>query len=110
VSGATSRRKGTSWERTVAQLLRDVGFAAITSRAATGGAQNGYDIVTDAPVSVECKNVAKWDLSGWVDQAIGQADDCPAVVMIKRRGHPPERGYAVMRIDQYLHLLRKADM
>ena len=110
MSGATSRRKGAAWERQVAELLRDAGWQAITSRAATGGAQNGDDIVTDAPVSVECKNTASWDLSGWVDQAVTQADDCAAVVMVKRRQHAAEHGYAVMRIDQYLQLLRKADM
>jgi hypothetical protein len=110
MSGAASRSKGHRWERAVAQLLRDAGWHALTSRNARGGSQQGEDIVTDAPVCVEAKNQARIELAGWVDQAVEQSCCCGGVVFIKRRGKPAEHGYAVMRIDQYLSLLRKADM
>jgi hypothetical protein len=112
MSGATSRSKGNRWEAAVAQLLRDYGWHALTSRNARGGSQQGEDIITDAPVLIEAKNCKTIALAGWMDQAIAEADGAPepAAVFIKRRGKRAEHGYAVMRIDQYLHLLRKADM
>lgn len=107
MSGAASRRKGNRWELDVCQLLIQAGWQAMTSRAGRGGTQAGADVITDAPVSIEAKNHKTIDLAGWLDQAIRQADDCPAALFIKRRQKPPEHGYVVMRVDQYLDLLAK---
>lgn len=107
MSGAASRRKGNRWELDVCSLLQQYGWQAITSRSARGGTQAGADIITDAPIIVEAKNQQKLDLSGWLDQAVSQADDtAPAALFIKRRQKPSGDCYVVMRADDYLRLLR----
>jgi hypothetical protein len=87
--------------------LNTRGWAAITSRNARGGSQQGVDVITDLPVAVEAKNCAKLDLAGWVDQAVAQADDtAPGAVFIKRRGKAdPGDGYVVMRADDFVSLV-----
>jgi hypothetical protein len=64
VSGSTSRRKGNRAEVEVAAALRRAGWQAVTTRAANG-TQGGADLITDFPMVVEVKNVARTDLSGW---------------------------------------------
>ena len=110
MTGSASRRKGAEWERQIVRLLRDYGWEAITSRAGRGGTQAGEDIITDMPLSVEAKNCKTIELARWLDQALDQSQGEPAVVMAKRRGKPPEHGYAVMRIDQLLELVRRKDL
>ena len=110
MTGSASRRKGNRWEVDVCHVLEAYGWAAITSRNARGGTQQGVDIVTDFPLMVEAKNQKTIELARWLDQALEQADPDPPVVMIKRRGHRPEHGYALMRIDQLLELVRKVPL
>jgi hypothetical protein len=112
VSGAASRRKGNVAELAVARVLRAAGWSAVTSRSAQG-TQAGEDLFTDTPLSWEVKDRGKLDLSGWVDQARGNAGDRPAVVVVKRRGRgDPLRWYAVLELGDLLALLdriRSAD-
>jgi hypothetical protein len=104
MSGSTNRRRGHGFERDFASWLRSNGVPAITSRDAHAGAQYGPDLICDLPLNVELKNVAKWDLSGWLAQA---RRDGPAAVIVKRRGvADPGRSYAVMQADEWLHLIR----
>lgn len=107
MSGAASQRKGKRWEQDVCRLLESYGWSAITSRNARGGSQQGEDVITDCPLVVEAKNQQRMDLAGWLDQALEQAGCDPAVVLIKRRQKPAEHGYALMRIDQLLDLVRR---
>ena len=86
MSGASSRRKGNRAEVEVVRVLREAGFDAETSRAARGGYQSGEDIISDFPASIEVKNQARLDLSGWWAQAQAQAGEKPAVVVHKRVG------------------------
>jgi hypothetical protein len=107
MSGATSRNRGNTWERQLAEWLRSRGWQAITSRAVRGGTQHGADLITDLPVCVEAKNHARIDLAGWVDQAVGQAGGDLAAVFVKRRGRAdPGEGYVVMTADQFERLIR----
>lgn len=104
--GAAERRKGHKAERDVAAYLREHGWAAVTTRAASGF-QHGDDIRTDAPVSIEVKNVAKIDLAGWLRQAQENADGKPAVVWHKRRGvADPGDWYVTMTGNDLIELLR----
>lgn len=83
--GASERRRGARAELAVVHALRRAGWTAATTRAASG-VQRGDDIVTDAPVSIEVKDRAALDLSGWLRQAEANRGDRPAVVWHKRRG------------------------
>ncbi|MCA1781888.1 MAG: hypothetical protein LC679_06850 [Intrasporangiaceae bacterium] len=107
MSGATSRRKGNAYECAVAAWLRSKGFRAITSRDARGGSQGGADVITDFPTTIECKNHAKLDLAGWIDQAVNDAAGDPAAVWVKRRGKGDVgESYVVMRADDFVALVR----
>jgi hypothetical protein len=86
MTGASSRRKGNRAEVEVARVLREAGFDADTSRRVRGGYQSGEDIVSDFPASIEVKNQARLDLSGWYGQATDQANGKPAIVVHKRVG------------------------
>lgn len=104
MSGTYSRDKGARWERDVCRLLVDAGWQAITSRNSRGGAQMGVDVISDLPVCIEAKSQARFDLSGWLDQAIGQAPGDLAAVFVKRRQKPAAGAYVVMQADQFLEL------
>jgi hypothetical protein len=112
MTGSTSRRKGNRAETDVAAILRDHGWQAITSRAARGGTQVGEDIITDFPMSVEVKNVARMSLSEWWAQAQAQAGDDLAVVIHKRRGvngRDPAGWWVCMDLHTLLALVERLD-
>jgi hypothetical protein len=111
VSGSTSRRKGNRAETDVAAILRDHGWQAITTRAANG-TQGGADLITDFPMVVEVKNVARTDLSGWWAQAQEQAGDDLPVVVHKRRGmngRDPSGWWVCMDLHTLLELVERLD-
>jgi hypothetical protein len=105
--GRRSRRTGNEWERDLVKWLNRRGYAAITSRNARGGSQQGVDIITDLPVSVEAKRCKAFDLAGWVDQAREQADEsAPGAVFVHRRGRAdPGEGYVVMQANDFVDLV-----
>ena len=104
--GSTERRRGAKAERDVAAYLRDQGWDAITTRAASGF-QRGDDIATNAPVSIEVKDHARLDLSGWITQARANANGRPAVVWHKRRGTSSPAGWYVTMLGEDLVKLMK---
>ena len=106
MSGATSRRKGSRAEVAVVHALRRAGWTADTSRNLLDGRRTGEDIVWDGPASIEVKNHATMDLSGWLRQAQAQAGDRPAVVWHKKRGTAdPEGWYVTMTGADFLRLI-----
>lgn len=105
MSGATSRRRGHTYERDLATWLRQRGWEAVTARSLSGGTQAGSDLITNLPVCVEAKNHSALNLAGWVDQAVRDADGDLASVWVKRRGRPLGESYVVMSADQFLELL-----
>ena len=109
MSGATSRRKGNRAEVEVCHALQRAGWQAITSRAARDGTQGGSDIITDFPMVVEVKNVARTDLSGWWRQAQAQAGDGELPVVIhKRVGHAKaEDWWVCMDMHTLLELVER---
>jgi hypothetical protein len=109
MSGATSRRKGNRAEVEVAAALRRAGWQAITSRA-QNGTQGGADLITDFPMVVEVKNVARMDLPGWWRQACEQAGDDLPVVVHKRQGHAQaEDWWVCMDLHTLLALVERLD-
>lgn len=106
--GAAERRRGQKAERDVAAFLRDNGFRAETTRAASGF-QSGDDIATDAPVSIEVKDHVRLDLAGWLSQAQANAGERPAVVWHKKRGVASPGGWYVTLSGEDLVRLLKGD-
>jgi hypothetical protein len=109
VSGATSRRKGSRAEVAVVHALRRAGWQADTSRNVLDGRRTGDDIVWDGPASIEVKDVAKLDLSGWLRQAQANAGDKVGVVVHKRRGVADAEGwYCTLAFADLLWLIGDA--
>ena len=106
MSGASSRNKGKRAELAVAAWLREHGWQAVTTRAASG-AQRGDDLVTNTGLSWEVKDHGRMELSAWISQATENAAGQPAVVIAKRRGKGnPDEWYAIMTGADLLRLLR----
>jgi len=106
MSGASSRRKGSRAEVAVVHALRRAGWSADTSRNVLQGRRTGDDIVWDGPASIEVKDVATMDLSGWLRQAQANAGEMPAVVWHKKRGKAqPEEWYVTMSGEDFLRLI-----
>ena len=91
-SRATAKKAGTSFERLVADYLRDVVDDRIDRRAKTGSKDRG-DIggvrIWTQRVVLECKDVSKIALSQWAAEAEaerGNDDALAGVVVHKRRG------------------------
>ena len=103
--GAKERRKGNEAERAVVACLKYAGWEAVTSRA-KNGTQDGYDIITNAPLAIEVKNHVRLDLSAWVAQAKSNADDKVPVVWHKKRGETsPLSWYVTMDGEALVQLL-----
>lgn len=97
-SRATAKKAGTAFERLVADYLAQHVDDRIDRRAKTGSRDKG-DIAgvrinspmapTFGKVVVECKDVARLDLAGWVSEADierGNDDAAAGLVVHKRRG------------------------
>jgi Holliday junction resolvase-like predicted endonuclease len=110
MSGSTSRRKGNRAEVEVVAALKRAGWAAVTSRNARDGTQGGADVITDFPMVIEVKSVARTDLSGWWRQAQDQAGDELPVVIHKRVGHAKaEDWWVCMDMHTLLRLVERLD-
>ena len=103
--GSYERRKGNEAERAVANMLRNWGWQAVTSRS-TNGTQDGMDIISDSPLAIEVKNHVRLDLSSWVRQAGENAMDKIPVVWHKKKGESnPENWYATLEGVELMKLL-----
>jgi hypothetical protein len=115
-SRATAKQAGTKFESDVVRYLRErLGDDRIERRAKSGAKDRG-DIAgvrtaLGERVVIECKDVARLNLSGWVDEAdIERGNDDAAVGMVahKRRGYGPAQmggTYVTMTLDDFAALL-----
>ena len=105
--GATSRRKGRRWENEVVDYLNAHGFPS-AERNEYINAQAG-DILGIPGWSLECKNGARLELAGWVDQARIQAVTAGSpwyAVIAKRKGAPdPGAAYVVTQLAPFAEFL-----
>ena len=86
--------------------LRRAGWDADTSRNVLEGRRTGDDVVWDGPCSIEVKDVARMDLSGWLAQAQANAGKRVPIVVHKRRGKgKAEDWYCTLTFGDLLRLL-----
>ena len=115
-----SKQKGTAFETLICAYLVERGFKAAHRTALSGGYDTGdingiVNYHTDAEVAVQCKNQKKFDLSGWLEATITQAErlnNAVPVLVVKRPGKGANsRGenYAVMRLSDVVSLLKEAN-
>ena len=104
---ATSRRKGNRAEVAVVNALKARGVDAMTTRNARGGSQQGDDVISDLPVSLEVKDCKRTELAQWLDQARSQADDCHGAVVHKRsRKADAGEWFLTMAVGDFVELVR----
>jgi hypothetical protein len=115
-SRATAKQAGTKFESDVVRYLRErLGDDRIERRAKSGSKDRG-DIAgvrtaLGERVVIECKDVARLNLSGWVDEAdIERGNDDAAVGLVahKRRGYGPAQmgsTYVTMTLDDLAALI-----
>jgi hypothetical protein len=111
-SRATARKAGTAFERLIADCLAQHVDDRIDRRVKTGSNDKG-DIGgirhLGERLVVECKTVARLDLSGWVDEAEverGNDDAIAGLVIHKRRGHgDPLDQYVTCTVRDLIALL-----
>lgn len=112
-SRASAKAAGTRFERQVADYLRDTVDDRIDRRVKTGGADKGDIASVRLPgggrMVIECKDVAKLDLSGWVRESQTEMVNDGAVAAAavhKRRGKgDPAEQYVTMTLRDLVVLL-----
>ena len=114
-SRASARAAGSRFERLVADYLASHVSDVIDRRVKTGAKDTG-DIggvrVHGQRVAVECKDVAKMNLAGWVTEAdVERLNDgaLAGVVVHKRRGKgDPGAQYVTLTLDDLVALITGA--
>jgi Holliday junction resolvase len=103
-----SKRKGTSHEVAVVEFLKANGFEWAERRALAGVNDRG-DIAGIPGVVIECKNEARIDLAGYVDELEVEkrnAGVTTGFVVVKRRNKSIERAYVVCELRDLPDLIR----
>jgi hypothetical protein len=93
------KQKGTAWETAIINFLHKVGVMAAERRALKGIHDRG-DVAGIPHVVIEAKAEARFNLSGWLDEAEKERRNAGAeigVVWFKRRGRSSAgAGYVLM--------------
>jgi Holliday junction resolvase len=102
-----SKRKGSAFEKAVAEWLTENGFPYAERRVLQGSADRG-DIAGIPGLVLECKNTREMKLSQWMDELRAEKANArvdTAAVVISRRNHSVGKSYVVMEFDDFLHLI-----
>lgn len=109
------KNKGSAYERSIVQYLRESGFRVDRTRAGWSddrGDVHGVTSPTDQPFVFECKNHARLQLSGWISELrteIDNAGGVAGVLVHKKRGTTdPAEQYATLPFGMLVQLLKEA--
>ena len=118
--GNRNKAKGTSFETLILKYLRGRSFLRSYRPATKGGYDTG-DIngvsSSSRQAIFQCKNQRKYDLSGWLNDTVSQAQqeevggNALPVLVVKRPGVGEKTigdTYAVMRLEDLSSLLKEA--
>lgn len=114
-SRASARQAGSTFERRIADHLRDNWDDRIDRRVKTGARDCG-DIanfrIRHHKITVECKDQSRVDLAGWVKEVQQEAINDGAltgIVVAKRKGKgDPGQQWVILTVDDLLRLLGAA--
>jgi hypothetical protein len=117
---ASAKNAGTAFETLIAShLAEQLADDRIERRARTGGKDRG-DIagvrLAGRRLTIECKNVARLNLPGWITEAQTEADNdstptntAIGIVIHKRRGtQNPARQYVTMTVAELTTIIKAA--
>jgi hypothetical protein len=106
-----NKAKGTRWESAVRDFL-SVRLGHRVERIPAGAAEDRGDLAGLPGVCVECKDVARVELSSIVDEAANEARNCGGgtlpVAVVKRRRRTTDDSYAVMPLWAWADLYARA--
>lgn len=97
--GRNSRRKGHTFEREVARMLRDLGMEARRTIQSRGGGKDGADVAIEGPYFLECKTGRQPNLWAAMRQARRDCEDAgrvPVVLAHREAELPGHRAEEVM--------------
>ena len=105
-----SKRKGTAFERSIADHLRH--YWPYADRAPLTGNKDRGDIAGTPGIVWECKNAKTIKLSEWLDETETERDNAEAeigILVVKRRGHAfAGDQYAIVPLEIMIDLLKEA--
>lgn len=108
-----NKRKGATWEAQCADLLNEEavfsGGAGGVFRAPRWGCKDKGDLVNTGDFCVEAKNTKSLDLAQFMDETEVERQNARrrfGVCFVKRRNRSTADGYAVMRLGNFLELLK----
>jgi len=110
-SRKTAKAAGTKWESDQVTYLRDEGFPHARRKAKTGGKDEGDLTLGDGwPVVIESKDDRSRDLTGWVREAVTEADNAGVPVgvvwsKVTCKSSPAE-GLVILSGAHFVRLLR----
>ena len=96
-----SREKGKRFERTVAKMLRDKGYAARRGQQYCG-ANGDADVVGLPYIHIECKAVEKLNLYDAMDQAKADSKGIELPVVIHKKNNKPV--LVTMEFDTFIKM------
>jgi Holliday junction resolvase len=112
---SAAKRKGSAYERTIVQYLRECGFAVDRTRAGWSddrGDIHGIESPEGVPFVFECKNQRTLRLPDWIrelEAEIGNAGGVAGVLVHKKHGTTaPEDQYATLPLGMLVQLLKEA--
>ena len=118
--GNRAKAKGTSFETLIVKYLRSHSFRKAYRPATKGGLDTGdiNGVASSRRQAIfQCKNQRKYDLSGWLNDTVAQAQqeevggNALPVLVVKRPGVGEAKigdTYAIMRLEDMVSLLREA--
>ena len=118
--GNRQKAKGTAFETLIVKYLRSRSFRKAYRPATKGGLDTGDINGIVGPTRqaiIQCKNQRKFDLSGWLNDAVSQAQqeevghNALPILVVKRPGIGEKslgETYAIMRLEDVTSLLTEA--
>lgn len=107
------RAKGSAFERRVRDFLRDR-LGTDANRLPAGAAKDVGDVHVDGlPVTIECKDHRRMELSSWLDEAVRESENARTAfgaVVHHRVGRGAKRfdeTYVTMRLGDWAELVRE---
>lgn len=104
-----NKARGTRFESATVEVLRATGIATARLRRQAGAKDEG-DIEGVHPFTIECKDEARLDFSGYLAQAKAEANNAGgdfAVAVVKRRGRNASHAYAVTDLDTLARIMAR---
>lgn len=105
---SASRAKGTRHETNVVRYLNANGFPHVERRALNGSRDRG-DVAGLPGVVIEAKSEKRFDLAGWLDEAVKEGRNASAAIAVVWAHRPGKSsagdGYVIMTGAQFVALL-----